>query len=116
MASVSLMCFAKSLATMASLVWNVRRTLDKASALTDRPVRKIYLVMSAARSPAEVTTMVCGAPVFLEANDILFLCPGLETYRSRKFGISGRSLGLPQSLVSTKAFSIPLFNIQLHTR
>ncbi len=77
MAFTSLICLANSLATTASLVWNVRRVLDSISALIDRPFEMIYLVISAARSPAEVTTMVCGAPVLLEANDMFLVCPGL---------------------------------------
>ena len=59
-----------------------------------------YLVMSAARRPADVTTNVCGLPVFSDAKDNKFRPPVLETYLSRKLDILFRFLGFSQPLVS----------------
>ena len=42
------------------------------------PDNAAYLVMSAARRPADVITSVCGLPVFFEAEDRLLLPSGCE--------------------------------------
>ena len=77
MASVSFMCFANSFATAASLVWKILRVLldiqspsEGLDGLTAFHHRWTYLVMSAARKPADVITNVCGAA---------FLCCSRET-------------------------------------
>lgn len=61
--SLSLICFAKSLATVASFVWNLRITLKekrkvRKQAQVASAVKSLYLARSAALSAAAATIIV----------------------------------------------------------
>jgi hypothetical protein len=92
-----LICFAKSLATVASFVWNFLTALKGKSDKTSVVIAFPYLARSAALNPAPATIIVCGAPFFLLADHIFVVFP--ENF-SKKLGRLSRFLGLSKEVVS----------------
>jgi hypothetical protein len=90
------MCFAKSLATVASFVWNFLTALKTGQIKLGRDSFP-YLARSAALNPAPATMIVCGDPLFLLADHIFVVFP--ENF-SKKLGKLSRFLGLSKEAVS----------------
>lgn len=108
MASFSLMCFAKSFATILSLLRNARKVLRVHLVRFEINCRKqTCRAISAARIAEEATTKVCGDPFLSKVEES---CVESEEYWSRNSGRFFKNLGLVHLLVSCMAFS--MINVQ----